>query len=139
MRARLDEYATFHTTSGNEVCHFFGIPLIVAGFGGIFGLLPLFSLGDFSVTVTEILLVLIALFYLIEARVLGFITAFLIALLAELGRFAPVYASVAAFVIGWAVQFIGHAVYEHRSPAFLRNLLHLLVGPAWLVERAAGK
>jgi hypothetical protein len=25
MRARLDEYSTFHRTLGNEVCHFVGI------------------------------------------------------------------------------------------------------------------
>jgi uncharacterized membrane protein YGL010W len=43
------------------------------------------------------------------------------------------------FFGGWAVQFIGHAVYEKRSPAFLKNLLHLLVGPAWLVERALAR
>jgi uncharacterized membrane protein YGL010W len=34
------------------------------------------------------------------------------------------------------VQFVGHARFEHSSPAFLRNLVHLLVGPAWLVERS---
>ncbi len=43
---------------------------------------------------------------------------------------------VAAFVVGWVFQGIGHAVYEKKSPAFFRNLVHLLVGPAYLVNEA---
>ena len=44
----------------------------------------------------------------------------------------------AAFVAGWIFQGIGHAVYEKKSPAFFRNLVHLLVGPAYLVNEALG-
>jgi uncharacterized membrane protein YGL010W len=137
MRARLDEYGTFHTTLGNEICHFVGIPLIVAGFGGLFGLLPLVRFGTIWLTLTELVVLLVVAFYLIEARLLGFVTALAIFVLAEVGRSLPLWMSASAFVFGWAVQFVGHAAFEHRSPAFLRNLLHLLVGPAWLIERAA--
>ena len=41
----------------------------------------------------------------------------------------------AAFVLGWIFQAIGHGVYEKSSPAFFRNLVHLLVGPAYLVNK----
>jgi uncharacterized membrane protein YGL010W len=139
MRARLDEYGTFHTTRGNELCHFVGIPLIVAGFGGLFGLVPLLRVGEAAFTLTELVLLAIVAFYLIEARLLGFVTAIAIVVLGELGRAFPLWLSASAFVFGWAVQFVGHAAFEHRSPAFVRNLLHLLVGPAWLIERAAAK
>ena len=40
----------------------------------------------------------------------------------------------AAFVVGWIFQAIGHAVYEKNRPAFFKNLLHLLVGPLFLVN-----
>ena len=40
------------------------------------------------------------------------------------------------FVVGWIFQFIGHAI-EGNRPAFFRNPLYLLVGPWWLVRRAA--
>ena len=40
------------------------------------------------------------------------------------------------FVVGWILQFVGHAV-EGNSPAFFKNPLYLLVGPLWLVRRAA--
>ena len=40
------------------------------------------------------------------------------------------------FVVGWVFQFIGHAI-EGNQPAFFGNPLYLLVGPWWLLRRAA--
>ena len=40
------------------------------------------------------------------------------------------------FGVGWVFQFIGHAI-EGNQPAFFSNPFHLLVGPWWLVRRAA--
>jgi uncharacterized membrane protein YGL010W len=136
MRALLDEYSTFHRALGNEICHFVGIPLIIAGAGTLFGAVPLAALGSAQLTLTEPVLLLVASFYVIEARGLGLVTALIIVGLAELGRRLPFSAGLALFLVGWAVQFIGHARFERTSPAFLRNLVHLLVGPAWLVERS---
>lgn len=135
MRARLDEYSTFHRTLGNEVCHFVGIPLIIAGAGRLFGAVPLVDLGSARLTLTEPVLLVIALFYVLEARGLGLITSLIMVALAEATRSLPFGWGLSLFLSGWAVQFIGHARFEHKSPAFLGNLVHLLVGPAWLVER----
>ena len=44
--------------------------------------------------------------------------------------------ALALFVVGWVFQFVGHAV-EGNQPAFLKNPLYLLVGPWWLIRRAA--
>lgn len=43
--------------------------------------------------------------------------------------------ALALFVAGWALQFIGHFI-EGNQPAFFRNPVYLLVGPAWLARRA---
>jgi len=40
------------------------------------------------------------------------------------------------FVVGWGFQFLGHVI-EGNQPAFFSNPLYLLVGPWWLVRRAA--
>jgi uncharacterized membrane protein YGL010W len=40
------------------------------------------------------------------------------------------------FAIGWVLQLIGHAI-EGNQPAFFGNPFYLLVGPCWLVRRAA--
>ena len=39
------------------------------------------------------------------------------------------------FVVGWVLQFAGHAI-EGNQPAFFRNPVYLLVGPWWLLRRA---
>ena len=43
--------------------------------------------------------------------------------------------ALALFVVGWVLQFVGHAI-EGNQPAFFRNPVYLLVGPAWLARRA---
>ena len=40
------------------------------------------------------------------------------------------------FVVGWLLQFVGHAI-EGNRPAFFQNPVYLLVGPWWLLRRAA--
>jgi len=44
--------------------------------------------------------------------------------------------ALALFIVGWVFQFIGHAI-EGNQPAFFANPLYLLVGPWWLLRRAA--
>jgi uncharacterized membrane protein YGL010W len=43
--------------------------------------------------------------------------------------------ALALFILGWILQFVGHA-FEGNQPAFFRNPLYLLVGPWWLIRRA---
>jgi uncharacterized membrane protein YGL010W len=40
------------------------------------------------------------------------------------------------FIVGWIFQFLGHAI-EGNQPAFFKNPMYLLVGPVWLLRRAA--
>lgn len=40
------------------------------------------------------------------------------------------------FILGWIFQFVGHAI-EGNQPAFFKNPVYLLVGPLWLLRRAA--
>ncbi len=44
--------------------------------------------------------------------------------------------ALALFVIGWIFQFVGHLI-EGNQPAFFQNPFYLLVGPWWLIRRAA--
>ncbi|MFX8094694.1 Mpo1-like protein, partial [Acinetobacter baumannii] len=40
-----------------------------------------------------------------------------------------------SFVVGWVFQFVGH-YYEGRKPAFVDDLVGLLVGPMFVVGEA---
>jgi uncharacterized membrane protein YGL010W len=36
------------------------------------------------------------------------------------------------FVGGWALQIVGHSVFEKNKPAFFADPYYLLVGPVWV-------
>jgi uncharacterized membrane protein YGL010W len=135
----LDEYERFHRSGANELCHFLGIPSIVIGAAGLLALVHVAAVASGHLTLAELVAAAIVVFYVASARWLGVVTGALFAALVLVGRALPWTLGLGLFAGGWALQFLGHAVYEKRSPAFLRNLLHLLVGPAWLVERALGR
>jgi uncharacterized membrane protein YGL010W len=49
------------------------------------------------------------------------------------GRFIPWPVGVGLFLVGWVFQFVGHA-FEGKKPAFLKNGIHALVGPLWILS-----
>jgi uncharacterized membrane protein YGL010W len=134
LKAHFADYAAFHGTPGNKACHYVGIPLIVLAV-----LALLLAIGGYDVTLAEVALVLVTAYYLTLDAVLAAIMFAASVGLLFLGRPLPVWVSVALFVVGWIFQFLGHYVYEKRSPAFYRNLVHLLVGPLWIVAKAVGR
>jgi len=139
LKAHFADYAAFHGTVGNKACHYVGIPLIVLSILALLARVPLFEVGGFTVTLAEAFLVLVTAYYLTLDAVLAVIMLAASAALLALGRPLPVAVSVGLFVLGWIFQFVGHYVYEKRSPAFYRNLAHLLVGPLWIVAKAVGR
>ena len=42
---------------------------------------------------------------------------------------------VGIFVVGWVIQFVGHW-YEGKKPAFVDDIVGLLVGPMFVVAEA---
>jgi len=133
LDALLEEYEFHHRARGNRVCHAFGITLIV--FGVLSMLQRVRIAGPW--TAAEVLIVAAAIFYVSRDPLLGLATTAAAALLDVAARAVGDWRiGAAAFALGWVFQGIGHAVYEKSSPAFFRNLVHLLVGPAFLVNEA---
>ena len=44
----------------------------------------------------------------------------------------PWILGLAIFIVAWVLQFIGHKI-EGKKPSFFKDMLFLLVGPAWLM------
>jgi uncharacterized membrane protein YGL010W len=42
------------------------------------------------------------------------------------------------FVVGWILQFIGHA-FEGKAPSFFSDPRYLLIGPMWFVKKIRGE
>ena len=131
MDLLLADYALYHRTKGNIICHYFGITMIV--YGLLSFLLPLPVWKDF--TFAEILLFGAVSYYLSLDIKLGLAAFIAIALLDAAARTvqSPVIGLI-CFVLGWIFQGIGHAVFEKRSPAFFKNLVHLMIGPLFLIN-----
>lgn len=138
----LSDYAFYHQTKGNVACHFVGIPLIVFGSLAVLTSSRLFEVGPWWVTGAEVLTALSVVYYLtLDVRFAVGMLAFVAAcdgvsrLLWTIGL-DPWKVGVAAFVVGWIFQGIGHARYERKAPAFLKNVVHLMVGPIFLINEA---
>jgi uncharacterized membrane protein YGL010W len=41
--------------------------------------------------------------------------------------------SLGLFVLAWIGQFIGHKI-EGKKPSFFKDVVFLLIGPAWLMH-----
>lgn len=127
-KALSDDYARYHTHPMNRLCHVFGIPLIM------FCIVRWTQFGGFPVPAAAAALVLYAVWDLSLALVMG-------AVLLAMSVLAPLL-SVAAvwtiFILGWFLQFAGHQFFEGKSPAFTKNLIHLLVGPMWILGELLG-
>jgi uncharacterized membrane protein YGL010W len=129
VRSLFADYASYHQTKGNKTFHRLGIPLIMLS---LIGMLARAGVGHVNAAVALIVVSEIVYFMLewrLAVAMLVVSVAFYFA-----GAAIPLWINIALFVLGWIFQFIGHSVYEHKSPAFLTNFLHLLVGPLWILN-----
>ena len=127
------EYGAYHRDRRNLICHEIGIPLIVLG---IVALLRLAAVSGTGLNLAMLAIIATSVYYLALGRevrtaagvaIAGMIVLYLIA------AYVSWPFAIGVFVVGWVFQFVGHG-YEGKSPAFLTNLLHLLVGPLWVAS-----
>ena len=131
----LVQYATYHRDRRNIASHFVGIPMIVLAVGV---LLARADLGGLSAA--WLVWALSTAWYLSRGQfTLGLATSAVNAFLMAAAH--PLAAGSTAswlgwglglFVLGWIIQFVGH-VWEGRKPAFVDDLVGLLVGPMFVV------
>ncbi|HVT44849.1 MAG TPA: Mpo1-like protein [Thermoanaerobaculia bacterium] len=129
-----DEYAAYHRTAGNKAFHRIGIPLIVLSLLGLLSHLEIARFGDVRIDAAVLLIVLAEVWYLMLEWRLATIMGVIVVVFYAVSLFLPLWLLWSLFVLGWILQFIGHSVYEKRQPAFATNLVHLLVGPLWIVD-----
>ena len=134
LQALMDEYRAYHRHPANKRCHYVGVPLIVVS---LVGLLSEVSLGPVSLA---LLVAAAAVLYGLRLSVILTIP-FAVVVVASLlaAPVIPMPLEWGGFIVGWVFQFVGHYVYEKRSPAFLMNLRQFLVGPMWLVHEMTAR
>lgn len=137
-------YAAYHRDARNVFSHFIGIPMIVLAVTTLLGR-PAMTLGEGPAYLTPAMVAygLSCLFYLRLSAGFGLAMSIILAgfvylggAIAALSTGAWLAWGIGLFVAGWVIQFIGH-YYEGRKPAFVDDLVGLLIGPLFLVAEAA--
>ena len=134
---QLSKYAEYHRDRRNIATHLVGVPMIV------FAVIVLLSRPSFEVSGLALnpawaVLVVAGLYYLLLDLGLGVtLTVIMAAMTWVAGQIATMSTGawlatgIGMFVVGWIIQFIGH-YYEGRKPAFVDDLIGLMIGPLFV-------
>lgn len=138
---QLANYAAYHRDRRNIATHFVGIPMIVVAVA----ILLARPAVDTGVLLLSPILPIAALtigYYLALDLRYGLFMTFAIGIAVAIGRQVadlPTAAwlawGIGLFVVGWIIQFIGH-YYEGRKPAFVDDVVGLLIGPLFVAAEA---
>lgn len=139
---RLADYAEYHRDQRNLWMHIIGNPILFVAAVLPLSLLPITVFGVQTsaapLLVTPALLLWITwdfgigLAIVASAVPLLYVAAAIASHVSVLGVWII---TAALIVIGWAMQIIGHQVFERRRPALLDNPIHMLVSPMYVFAR----
>jgi uncharacterized membrane protein YGL010W len=142
LTEQLATYAAYHRDRRNIATHFVGIPLIVAAMVILLSR-PVFEIAGLPLNPAVLAVLALVPYYLRLdvplglATIAGYVLALLVgAWCAAQATTVWLSTGVGLFVVGWVIQFVGHA-WEGRKPAFVDDILQLLIGPLFVVAEAA--
>jgi uncharacterized membrane protein YGL010W len=144
LLALFDDYASSHQHPTNRLTHKVAIPFIVLHIVAMLDWVKLVAVPGLPGGVLTLGLAawaLAAMWYLRSDVKLGVLVSAAMLLCFPLGRMlsaVSVWIVVAIAVAGWLIQLAGHAVWEKKSPSFLTNMVHALVGPLFFVALITG-
>lgn len=132
-------YSAYHRDKRNQMTHHVGVPMIVFSLMILGATVALPSIADMNLTLSGLLIAILLLVYLVAAPLVGLICCGIYGgLLMWAEQIASTSASTAymafgvLFVLGWIIQFWGHA-FEGRKPALFDNALQIFMAPSFLV------
>jgi uncharacterized membrane protein YGL010W len=138
---QLSQYAAYHRDRRNIATHFVGIPMIFVAIASLVAR-PYFIVGGVAVSPLFLVGLLTTIFYFaldlrygLAMMVLTGLSGWAAIGIATRSTSFWLATSLGLFLVGWVIQFIGHA-FEGKKPAFLDDLVGLLVGPLFIVAEA---
>ncbi len=138
LHDQLSNYAAYHRDRRNILTHFIGIPMIVLSVVVLLAR-PVFEVAGLSLSAATLAVIVATLYYLrLDLRYGVVMGVLLAACLAFAQATAPLSTGVWAtlgvglFVVGWVIQFVGH-IFEGRKPAFVDDIMGLIIGPLFVV------
>ena len=138
----LSQYADYHRDPRNIHTHFVGVPMIMFAVVVLLSR-PAWMVGELPVTPALMAALASSVFYFRLDTRFGLAMATLQAAMLAVGHWVALQSlvvwlatGIGIFVVGWVIQFIGH-YYEGRKPAFVDDLVGLIVGPRFVVAEWA--
>lgn len=139
----LSKYAAYHRDKRNVATHYVGVPMIVAGVATLLSRPAFMHIDGVAVSPGLIAIAITALFYLKLDIRFGIVMSLFFAaclwlgqVLAEQTTAVWLAGGIGLFVVGWGFQFIGH-YYEGKKPAFVDDILGLVIGPIFVAAELA--
>lgn len=138
----LSQYAAYHRDSRNIVTHFVGIPMIVLAVTMLLSR-PYVDIAGVALSPALLLAVVSSAYYLrldlrfgLVMSALLAVSVYVSAVVATQPTMFWLVSGIGLFVIGWVFQFIGH-FYEGKKPAFVDDVMGLIIGPLFVVAEFA--
>jgi uncharacterized membrane protein YGL010W len=130
------DYEAHHRRALNKAAHSVGIPLIAVALLGLASEVQLYALPDgpfldLGITLAAALVTV----YLTWHVGLAVGVALLLVPLYLVGAAIPTGWLWIILAVGVVLLYVGHFVFERRSPAFHKNAIHMLIGPLWMAAR----
>lgn len=140
IEQQLSQYKSVHFNKKNVQTHMIGVPLIIWSITLMLSLVafPIELLGTSIVITPARIFVLTALIYYfsLHTKLAIGMLVYIVPNLYLAERAAVIdnayLLAICIFVIGWAIQFVGH-YYEKAKPAFVDDISQLLIGPLFLM------
>ncbi len=139
---QLAQYGAYHRDPRNIATHFVGVPMITLAVVTLLSR-PTFMAGPLPLSIALVLAIATCIFYFRLDTRFGIAMAVQLAAMLAIGQWFAAQgtalwlgAGVGLFVVGWIIQFIGH-YYEGKKPAFVDDLVGLLIGPLFVMAEFA--
>ncbi|TMP41280.1 hypothetical protein CWB96_17990 [Pseudoalteromonas citrea] len=143
----LGQYAIYHRDERNILSHFIGVPLIVLAVIWLL-YIPMQNVKNVTLTPALFIIFSVSVYYIWLEVKLGCVMVCCLAAGYITAQSSYLYFSgieqwfyamaCILFLIGWVIQFIGH-YFEGKKPAFVDDLMGLIIGPLFVVAEIAFK
>ena len=137
------EYSESHQDDANETIHWICVPVIFFTVMGFLWSIPvpaaLLVAAPWFKWLHPVMLAALVFYFRLSGPLafglLGFVSVCYLLLVgqAALCPFPIWKSSLILFVLAWVGQFIGHKI-EGKKPSFFKDVVFLLIGPAWLMH-----
>lgn len=138
---QLTQYAAYHRDRRNIATHFVGIPMIVVAIATLLSR-PVLDVGGVPLSLALLFTAITVAYYLVLDVRFGLAMALAMGASLWVGHWFAAQSTalwltggIGLFVVGWVLQFIGH-YYEGKKPAFVDDLMGLIIGPLFVMAEA---